>query len=250
LVKTRRFKDPTYVGDPINAIRIFNEKEVDELMLLDVGASNEGRGPDFKLLTQVASECFMPLAYGGGLRTVEEMEQLLALGIEKVVVNRQAVFDPGLVDQAAARLGSQSVVVSIDVKRTLFGAPRVYAASGTKDTGRDPATFAREMRERGAGEILLTSIDRDGTMKGYDLDLLRQVTAAVDVPVVASGGAGALGDLRRAVHEAGASAVSAGSLFVFHGSHRAVLITFPSRTEIEATFALEGALATSGSGEA
>lgn len=236
LVKTRRFRDPLYVGDPVNTIRIFNEKEVDELMLLDIMASREGRGPNFHLISQITSECFMPLAYGGGVTSVEQIAELFSLGVEKVVLNRSAVERPDLVSRAADRFGSQSIVVSIDAWRGRWGGYRVYTLSGTKDAGVEPAAFAARMQEMGAGELLVTSIDRDGTMEGYDLQLIHEVASAVTVPVVASGGAKGLEDFRRAVIEASASAVAAGSLFVFQMPHRAVLISFPSREELEVTF--------------
>jgi cyclase len=235
LVKTRRFADPVYVGDPINAIRIFNEKEVDELMLLDIAASAERRGPDLRLLSQVTSECFMPLAYGGGITSTEQMSELFALGIEKVVLNRAAFENAEVVRAGAERFGSQSIVVSIDVRRRLWGGYRVFARNGTQDTGHEPVAFARLMRDLGAGELLLTSIDHDGMREGYDLDLIRSVSSVVDIPVVASGGAGSTADLQKAV-EAGASAAAAGSLFVFQGRHRAVLISFPARAELDALF--------------
>ncbi len=233
LVKTTRFDRPVYVGDPVNAIRIFNDKEVDELVLLDIDATVQGRGPNFPLLADIASECFMPLAYGGGLTTVEQMHQLLALGMEKVILNSVAVSNPAVVRAAADRFGSSSVVVSVDVKRKLWGGYRVMSHAGRDDAKLDPVRHAVSMQEAGAGELLLNSVDRDGTLSGYDLDLIRQVSSAVDIPVVAAGGASHPRDFRLAV-EAGASAVAAGALFVFQGKHRAVLITFPPRAELEA----------------
>jgi imidazole glycerol-phosphate synthase subunit HisF len=237
LVKTQQFTRPVYLGDPINVIRIFNDKEVDELVLLDITATIEARPPNFKLLAEVASECFMPFGYGGGVSTIEQIGELLALGIEKVVLNSAAAARPELVRQATERFGSSTIVASIDVKRSMFRGPRVVTRSGTVNTGKDPVTYAREMEELGVGEILLTSVDREGTMKGYDLDLLRSVTEAVGVPVVASGGAGSTADLRRAVVNGGASASAAGSIFVFQGPHRGVLISFPRRGELEELFA-------------
>jgi cyclase len=239
LVKTERFRRPTYVGDPINAIRIFNEKEVDELVVLDIEATRRGQGPNLKLLGEIAGECFMPVGYGGGLSTVEQMQQVLALGLEKVILNSVAAERPSMVRAAAERIGSSSVVVSIDVKRRLLGGYRVCTTSATRDTGADPAAYAVRMQELGAGELLLTAVDRDGTGHGYDLELIRRVTAAVDIPVVACGGASGIGDFRLAC-EAGASAVAAGSLFVFRRPHRAVLITFPARSELEGLFAAPG----------
>jgi len=233
LVKTTRFKDPKYVGDPINAIKIFNDKEVDELVLLDISASKEGRGPAFSVIEEVASECFMPLAYGGGIRSVEEARRILKLGVEKLVFNDTAWRDPEVLREASRVFGAQAVVASIDVRRKMFGRYEVFVANGTKGTGIDPCEYARRMEANGAGEILLNSIDRDGMMQGYDLELVASVTAEVGIPVIASGGAGSVGDFRAAVHTAGADAVAAGAMFVFHGPHRAVLITYPDRADLE-----------------
>ena len=236
LVKTTQFKQPKYVGDPINAIRIFNEKEVDELVLLDITASAEGRGPDFGLIAEIASECFMPLAYGGGLRTVDEARRMLKLGVEKVVFNSTAWRDPRVLQDASREFGAQAVVASIDVRRKLFARYEVAVQRATVGTGVDPIDYAKRMEEAGAGEIFLTAVDRDGTMKGYDLELVARVTSAVSVPVVACGGAGSIADLRAGISQGGASAVAAGAMFVFHGPHRAVLITYPSRAELAENF--------------
>lgn len=234
LVKTTGFRDPVYVGDPINAIRIFNEKEVDELVLLDITASRTGKGPAFSTIENIASECFMPVAYGGGITAVEQIRKILGAGIEKVVVNTAALRNPQLVRDAVREFGSQAIVVSIDVKRKLLGRYEVYGDGGTKSTGNEPAAYARQMEDLGAGEILLTAIDRDGTMKGYDIELVAKVTSAVGIPVIASGGAGTIGDFGVASKRAGAAAVAAGAMFVFHGPHRAVLITYPSHAELSA----------------
>jgi cyclase len=233
LVKTIKFKNPKYVGDPINAIKIFNEKEVDELIFLDTTATVENRTPPFKLVSQIASECFMPVCYGGGVRKLEDISELFRLGVEKVAINSFAPDNPAFIKTAAEEFGSQSIVVSMDVKKKLFGKYQVFTHRGTKDTKRDPVSLAMEMEQAGAGEIFLNSIDRDGTMQGYDIDLIKQVSQAVSVPVIASGGAGQLQDFADAVNKGGASAVSAGSLFVFQGPHRAVLITYPSPNELE-----------------
>ena len=233
LVKTTGFRNPVYVGDPINAIRIFNEKQVDELVLLDITASRAGKGPAFATIENIASECFMPVAYGGGITSVDGIRRILSTGIEKVVLNSAALHQPDLVREAAREFGSQAIAISIDVKRKLFGRYEVYADGGSKATGHDPVAYAKRMQELGAGEILLASIDRDGTMSGYDLDLISRVAAAVGVPVVASGGAGKVADFAEA-RRAGAAAVAAGAMFVFHGPHRAVLITYPSQAELSA----------------
>lgn len=235
LVKTRRFRDAVYVGDPINAVKIFNDKEVDELVFLDIEATPAGRGPDFGLLEAIAAEAFMPFGYGGGIRSVEDVRRLLSLGIEKVILNTAAFDTPDLVRACADVAGSSSVVVSIDVSTDLLRRRRVMVAGGSRVAGNDPVGLARKMEQLGAGEILLNSIDRDGTSKGYDLHLVADVSAAVNIPVVALGGAGSLGDMRAAV-EAGASAVAAGSFFVFHGPHRAVLISYPDYRTMENLF--------------
>jgi cyclase len=233
LVKTRQFSSPRYVGDPINAVRIYNEKEVDELVFLDISATGEQRGPSYELTAAIASECFMPFCVGGGIGELSQIESLLRLGVEKVAINTIAAEKPDFVEAAAQRFGSQSIVVSVDVKRTLFGSYGVYTRGGTKNLGVKPEVYARHMEELGAGEILLTSIDRDGTMKGYDLELTRSVAAAVTVPVIACGGAGSVADLAAVTAQAGASAAAAGSLFVYHGKHRAVLINFPARAQLD-----------------
>jgi imidazole glycerol-phosphate synthase subunit HisF len=234
LVKTTGFRNPVYVGDPINAIRIFNDKEVDELVLLDITASRTGKGPAFSTIENIATECFMPVAYGGGITTVEQIRKILSAGVEKIVVNAAALLNPQLVREAVREFGSQAIVVSIDVKRKLLGRYEVYGDGGTRSTGHDPAVFAQQMEDIGAGEILLTAIDRDGTMKGYDIELVAKVTSAVGIPVIASGGAGTIADFGVASKRAGAAAVAAGAMFVFHGPHRAVLITYPTHAELSA----------------
>lgn len=232
LVKTIGFKTPKYVGDPINAVKIFNEKEVDELIVLDIDASKRGAEPNYDLLADLASECFMPLCYGGGVTSVEQALRIVQLGIEKIAVNAATIADPGLVTALSEVLGSQSVVVGIDVKRDWMGRYRVYDASSAKLTDRSPETYAEELVHAGAGEVFLNSVDQDGSQTGYDLKLIDKVTRAVSVPVIACGGAGRLEDFFSAVN-AGASAVAAGSMFVFQGRHRAVLISYPSYKELE-----------------
>jgi cyclase len=234
LVKTTAFRNPVYVGDPINAIRIFNDKEVDELVLLDITASRSNKGPAFSTIENIASECFMPVAYGGGISTVDEIRRILSAGIEKVVINTAALANPGLVREAVREFGSQAIVVSIDVKRKWLGRYEVYGDGGSRATGQEPVPYARQMQDLGAGEILLTAIDRDGTMKGYDIELIAKVAAAVGIPVIASGGAGAIADFGLAAKQGGAAAVAAGAMFVFQGPHRAVLITYPSQAALSA----------------
>lgn len=236
LVKTVGFECARYVGDPINAVRIFNEKEVDELVFLDIEATPTGSGPNFELLADIASEAFMPFAYGGGINTLDQVKRLFALGIEKVVINTAAERTPRLVSDVARIAGSSSVVASVDVRRSWRGQYSVWVSGGREDCKRDPVTKAQELERLGAGEILLNSINRDGTQSGYDLELIRRVCEAVKIPVVAAGSAGSLRHLREAVDH-GASAVAAGSFFVFHGKHKAVLITYPERKDLEELFA-------------
>ena len=232
LVKTRKFKNGVYVGDPINAIRIFNEKEVDELVLLDIRASLNKQGPNFDLLSEVASECFMPLAYGGGVTSIDQIRTLFRLGIEKVILNTALNRDPNFVREAVSTFGSQAIAASIDARRKLFGRYEVMTLAGTEATGLNAVEAALQAEQLGVGEILLTSIDAEGSMDGYDIDLLSKVSQAVGVPVIASGGAGKLEDFRFAVQQGHASAVAAGSMFVFYGPHRAVLITYPEYSKL------------------
>jgi cyclase len=232
LVKSVKFKDYKYVGDPINAVRIFNEKEVDELAIIDIDASREKRAPDFLRIRSIVSEAFMPVAYGGGIRKVIEVEKILFNGVEKVIVNKIAVENPTFITEVAKQFGSQSVVVSIDYKKSFFGSVSVFTDNGKTNTRIDPETFARQMEDAGAGEILLNAIDRDGTFEGYDLAMINKISHAVNIPVIALGGAGSVEDFKLAVRE-GASAVSAGSMFVFQRPHRAVLISYPSRKILE-----------------
>jgi cyclase len=235
LVKTTRFTKPKYVGDPINAIRIFSDKEVDELMVLDIGASRESREPNYELIEQFAGECFMPLCYGGGIRSVEQARRLFALGVEKVCLQSAALDDLAIVTRIAEQFGSQSVLVSADVKSNWLGKQRLYSSKTTKIMDRSWLAFLKDAVAAGAGEVVLNSVDRDGTMQGMDVDIIREASAALPVPLIAVGGASSLQDIKAAV-DAGASAVSAGAMFVFHGPHRAVLITYPKYRELEQLF--------------
>lgn len=232
LVKTVRFGAPKYVGDPLNAVRIFNEKEVDELMVVDIDASRYTREPDYKLIANLARECRMPLSYGGGVKTVEQFDRIIGLGVEKVAVSSSAVDDPTLISRAAARVGSQSVVAVIDVKRSaLLRKPEVVTLNATKRSGLEPSVFAAKLQELGAGEIVLNNVDRDGEMKGYDFDLIDSVRNAITTPLTVLGGAGSLDDIRSLVSRYGFIGAAAGSLFVFKGKYRAVLINYPSLKE-------------------
>ena len=232
LVKTVKFKAPRYLGDPINILRILNDKEVDEVAILDVTATPQNHSPRFSLIGDIVSECFMPVAYGGGIRTVEDVRQVLAIGVEKVIINTQATIDRTLISRAATMFGSQAIVGGMDVKASRFTKRyEVFSHGGRRQTGFEPVALAQQLAEAGAGEIFLTSIDRDGTGTGYDLELVARVAGAVDIPVVACGGASSVQDFVAAI-SAGASAVSAGSMFVFKGRHRAVLINYPEPSEL------------------
>ncbi len=231
LVKTIKFKNPSYVGDPINAIKIYNEKEVDELIVLDISATLEHRGPPFPILAQIANECFMPFTYGGGIKSVEDIKKLFNLGIEKVAINSYAAERPEFITEAASIFGRQSIVVSIDVKRNFLGQYSVHTEGGKKTHMVDPVEFATEMERRGAGEVLLNSIDRDGTWEGYDTVIIKKITNALNIPCIACGGAGKVQDFAEAV-KAGASAVAAGSMVVYQGKGLGVLINFPQRDEL------------------
>ena len=237
LVKTVQFKNPRYIGDPMNAVRIFNAKEADELVFLDICATRERRNVDVTLVEKIAAETMMPFAVGGGIRSIEMVRELIASGAEKVVINSFASESPEFIRQIADTFGSQSVVVSIDALKKANGRYEVMTCAGTRSTGLDPIVLARKAQEYGAGEILITSIERDGLMQGYDLELVSLVSRAVSLPVIASGGAGKLADFREAVLSGGALAVAAGSMFVYHGKRRAVLISFPSKVELLETFA-------------
>ncbi|RYG88685.1 MAG: imidazole glycerol phosphate synthase subunit HisF [Alphaproteobacteria bacterium] len=228
LVKTVGFGDPKYVGDPINAVKIFNEKESDELVVLDIDATANGAEPDFKTIAHLAAECRMPLCYGGGVRTPAQAKRIVGLGVEKVAISSAAVERPELIAEIAAEVGRQSVVVVIDVKkRRLLGGYEVWTHNGKRNTKLDPIGFAQEMERQGAGEIVLNSIDNDGRMKGYDLALAEKLRAAVRIPITLLGGAGSLQDISAVIEKIGVVGVSAGSLFVFKGQFRAVLINYP-----------------------
>ncbi len=232
LVKTCKFKEPRYIGDPINAVRIFNEKGVDELVLLDITATSENRGPNIALLARIAAEAFMPMAYGGGIKQFHEIKEIFSLGFEKVILNTSSMTTPELIRQASDCFGSQSIVVSIDVKKSFFGGYHVVTHGGRTDSKVDPVQHAQSIEKLGAGEILLCSIDKEGTMTGYDINLIKQVSEKVSIPVVACGGAGTVVDFQAALKQGGAAAVAAGSMFVYYGKHKAVLITFPTDEEL------------------
>ena len=234
-VKTSQFAEAKYIGDPINIVRILNEKEVDEIVIMDISATSDKREPNYELLKDLASEAFMPLAYGGGITSIQQIERLFSIGIEKIVLNSIVGIFPDLIRTASKIVGSSSVVVCIDVKSKLIGKPTVFIQGGKVDTKQDPVQYAKKVQELGAGELIFQSIDRDGTQKGYDLAMIQKIAKAVEIPLVALGGAGSLEDFRSAV-EYGASAVAAGSMFVFHGKHKAVLVTYPNTKSLEYLF--------------
>jgi cyclase len=221
-----------YIGDPLNAVKIFNEKEVDELILLDISATRENREPYYDYVEQIATECFMPVTYGGGITTVGQFKRIIACGIEKVSLNTVAIEHPELLEEAAQRFGSSSVVASIDVYKTLLKGKSIYSYSKKKLSITDPVSYSQQIEKLGAGEILLQSVDRDGMMGGYDLELIKEIANAVSIPVIVCGGAGKQEDFIAALQH-GASAVAAGSRFVFWGKHRAVLINYLSRHELD-----------------
>lgn len=235
LVKTTQFKDPKYVGDPINAIRIFNDKEVDELMVLDITASKERREPNYSLIEKFAGECFMPLAYGGGIRSVSHARQLFSLGVEKICLQTSAFENPSLISELANHFGSQSVMVSVDVKKNWLGKPKLYQSATGKLMETAWMDKLSELVSAGAGEVLLNAVDKDGTLTGPELSLIQHASAGIDVPLIALGGVSSLADIKACVN-AGASAVAAGAFFVYHGPHRAVLITYPKYQELEQIF--------------
>lgn len=232
LVKTVGFKDPKYVGDPINAVKIFNEKEVDELIVLDIDASVEGRGPDFTLIKNLAVECRMPFCYGGGVTTVSQAQKIINLGAEKVALSSAAIKDITLLSKIGAVVGIQSVVVVLDVKKKgLFGGYEIYIHNGKKATGIKLKDFLSKLNKIGVGEIVINSIDKDGKMEGFDLSLIEVVREATEVPITILGGAGSLEDIRNVISKYKIIGVSAGSLFVFRGKYKAVLINYPGKQE-------------------
>lgn len=237
LVKSIKFKDHRYIGDPINAVKIFNDKKADELVFLDILASKEGRPPNHDLIQKIADESNMPFAYGGGIKSLDNIKDALKYGAEKVVINSAAITNPAFVKQAAEEFGTSTIVVSVDVKKNFFGKYKVFTHSGTTKTDLDPLGVCLELENAGAGEIILNSIDRDGTMDGYDIELMNLVTQQTSIPLVAAGGASSFDNFRDAVTSGGASAVAAGSMFVFHGPRRAVLISFPTQEELREMFA-------------
>lgn len=232
LVKTVKFSDLTYIGDPVNTVQIFNNLEVDEIVFLDITATNEKRVPDFDFISHLTDECFMPFAYGGGITKISEMKTIFSLGCEKVILCTAAHENPQLIKEAANKFGSQSIIISVDVKKNFWGKYEVFSHAGKINMKLDPIAFAKNMQELGAGEILLNSIDNDGTMKGYDLELTKKVSSQISIPLVSCGGCGKITDIKEVI-DAGASAAGAGSLFIYQNTNRAVLINFPTQKELK-----------------
>ncbi|MDX2281760.1 MAG: AglZ/HisF2 family acetamidino modification protein [Saprospiraceae bacterium] len=231
LVKTVSFNTPKYVGDPINAVRIFNEKESDELMVLDIDATVNGVEPDYQMIEKLASECRMPFCYGGGIKTVEQAQRIFSLGVEKVALSSAAIQNPDLISQIAERVGTQSAVVVLDVKKKMFGGYEVVTHNGKKSTGKNPMEMAALFQKKGAGEIVINAVDMDGQMKGYDLTLAEKIRNEISLPLTILGGAGNLDDIGKLIHKFGIIGASAGSLFVFRGAYKAVLISYPTYEE-------------------
>lgn len=241
LVKTRRFSEPKYVGDPINAVRIFNEKFVDELMIVDIDATLKGTEPNYRMIANLATECRMPLCYGGGISNIEQIERIISLGVEKVALSSAVLVRPALIQEAAARVGSQSVVVVLDVKKSgLLRRLELVTHNGTHRTGIDPAAFVRQATERGAGEIVINNVDLDGLMEGYDLNLVERLRRETTLPITILGGAGSLDHVEMLWHAQGNVGAAAGSLFVFKGKYRAVLLNYPNQEQKAALLARLG----------
>jgi cyclase len=231
LVKTVRFKNPAYIGDPINTVWIFNEMEVDEIIFLDITATHEDRGPNFRLIQEIASECFVPLSYGGGITNISEISKLFNIGIEKISLNSVCEKNIGLIPEAAKKFGSQSIIASVDVRKNFWGKHEVMFRSGQVKCKTSPEEWVKILEGEGAGELFVTSIDRDGTWDGYDIEILKSISESVNIPVIASGGAGRLEDFDKAVNYSGASAVAASSMFVYQKKGMGVLIKYPQQSE-------------------
>jgi cyclase len=236
LVKTTKFKDARYIGDPLNAVKIFNDLKADELAFLDINASNENRTIDIDLVRSIGEETFMPFSVGGGINSIEKIEKILSVGTEKVIINTAAVQNPELISEASSKFGAQSIIVSIDVKKSFFGNYNMFIRGGKVKVKESLIDFVKKVERLGAGEILLNSIDRDGTRIGYDIELIKAVAKEVNIPLVACGGASDYRNLKMPFNQTEAHAVAAGSIFVFHGKRNAVLINYPDKTEMEEIF--------------
>ncbi|MCT7405750.1 AglZ/HisF2 family acetamidino modification protein [Aliarcobacter cryaerophilus] len=233
LYKTQNFKKPTYIGDPINAIKIFNEKEVDELMFLDIDATVQNKEPNYKMIEDIASECFMPLCYGGGVKTLDQMKKIYSLGVEKISISSAAIENPNLIQEAANIFGNQSVIVTVDIKKDFFGKKKVFINNGKKNTKINPVDFIKRVEALGAGEIVVNSIDHDGVMKGYDIELLKEIKSNTKIPIIALGGAGNLNHIKEIFEISKVDAVACGSMFVYQGPLKGVLISYPPYQKIQ-----------------
>jgi cyclase len=236
LYKTVMFNNPEYIGDPINAVKIFNEKEVDELILLDITATSENKEIQYDLIKDIVSEAFMPICYGGGVQNIKQIKRLLKIGIEKISINSHAINEPYFIKEISDIFGNSTIVVSIDIRKSKIGKYTIYTERGSRNAGLDPIQFAKDIEKMGAGELLVTSINNEGTMQGYDIMLLKDITSQLRIPVIANGGAGCLQDMKKAIEETDVSAVAAGSMFMYHGPHRAVLINYPTQKELQLLF--------------
>jgi cyclase len=233
LVKTVKFSKYKYIGDPVNTVRIFNELEVDELCFLDIRATIEKRQPNLKILREIANECFMPVSYGGGIRDSDSAKTILSIGFEKIVINSAAIENPGFITEIAKYSGSQSVIVSIDLKKSPWGRYSVYSQDGKTKTKLNPVEWSIKAEEAGAGELLITSMDQDGTWNGFDLDIIRKISDSVNIPVIANGGAGSIEDIKKAIIEAHSSAVALGSMVVYQKKGMGVLVNFPDKESLK-----------------
>ena len=233
LYKTQKFKKPTYIGDPINAIKIFNEKEVDELIFVDIDATTQSKEPNYKMIEDIASECFMPLCYGGGVKNIEHMKKIYALGVEKISLSSSAVLNLELIREAANIFGNQSVIVTIDVKKDFWEKKKVFINNGAKNTKLDVIEFIKKVETLGAGEIVVNSVDHDGEMNGYDVELLKEIKQNINIPIIALGGAGNLNHIKEAFEIAKVDAVACGSMFVYQGPLKGVLISYPPYQKIQ-----------------
>jgi len=236
LVKTENFKNPTYVGDPVNAVKLFNEKEADELIVLDIDATVNDTEPNYRLISEIATECRMPLCYGGGIKTLEQAKKIIGLGVEKLAISSAALNDSKIINEIVNEVGSQSVSVVLDVRKKLFGDYEVYTHNGKKRLKTNPFDLIPEIENLGAGEIIVNSIDQDGKMKGYDLNLAKRIRETVNIQLSILGGAGNLDDIRDLIKECGIIGAIAGSLFIYKGRLKAVLINYPSSTEKQDLF--------------
>ncbi|WP_417328166.1 AglZ/HisF2 family acetamidino modification protein [Halarcobacter sp.] len=233
LYKTERFKKPTYIGDPINAIKIFNEKEVDELMFIDIDASSQNKEPNYKIIEDISSECFMPLCYGGGVKTIDQMKKIYTLGVEKISISSQSILNPYFIKEASSLFGSQSVIVTIDIKKDFWGNKKVFINNGKKNTKLNPIDFIKQIEFLGAGEVVINSIDNDGVMNGYDLELLKEIKSNTKIPIIALGGAGNLNHIREVFEVSNIDAAACGSMFLYQGPLKGILISYPPYQKIK-----------------